>query len=241
VADCFEQHDPIQNPLHPVVLGKVERWIGACNNQHKGCLTSTDFESPLPTRLLDLSSLPSSIGLRSVHGDPREVLVGSTLKLTENLLGDRGQYIALSYCWGKSLAYTTTTKNLQAHKQDGGIEYAQLPKTLQDAVFLTRYLGIRYLWADCLCILQDDKADWEYEASRMADVYSNAYLTIAATRASHCGEGFLQARKVKDRHVVSFSDEQGHFDLHFYYDDLTMSPGSKESVAHEPLIMRTVS
>jgi hypothetical protein len=75
----------------------------------------------------------------------------------------------------------------------------------------------------------------------MADVYSNAYLTIAATRASHCGEGFLQARKVKDRHVVSFSDEQGHFYLHFYYDDLTMSPGSKESVAHEPLIMRTVS
>jgi hypothetical protein len=75
----------------------------------------------------------------------------------------------------------------------------------------------------------------------MADVYSNAYLTIAATRASHCGEGFLQARKVKDRHVITFSDEQGRFDLYFYYDDLTMSPGSKESVTHEPLVMRTVS
>jgi hypothetical protein len=164
-----------------------------------------------------------------------------SLKLVENSLGSEGQYIALSYCWGKSLAYKTNMANLQKHKEDGGIKYTQLPKTLQDVVFLVRYLGIQYLWADCLCIIQDDTADWEHEASRMADVYSNAYLTIAATRSSHCGEGFLHARKVKDRHVVSFAGEEGTFDLHFSYDDLTMSPGSMESVVDASLSMRRVS
>jgi hypothetical protein len=91
---------------------------------------------------------------------------------------------------------------------------------------MIKYLGIRYLWADCLCIIQDDKADLEKEASRMADVYSNACLTIAVTRAKDCGEDFLHTRKAKDRRIISFEDEQGSFDLYFYCDDLTMSPGA---------------
>jgi hypothetical protein len=52
----------------------------------------------------------------------------------------------------------------------------------------------------------------------MADVYNNAYLTLRATRASHCSEGFLHARKVVERRVVSFADEEGSFDLYFSYD-----------------------
>ncbi|KAJ4378009.1 hypothetical protein N0V83_000839 [Neocucurbitaria cava] len=53
----------------------------------------------------------------------------------------------------------------------------------------------------------------------MADVYSNAYLTIAATRASHS----------------RFSDEEGSFELIFNYDDRTSFPGSMETVTHQPL------
>ena len=37
-----------------------------------------------------------------------------------------------------------------------------------------------FLWIDSLCIIEDDAADWETEASRMGDVYANAYLTVAA-------------------------------------------------------------
>jgi hypothetical protein len=147
--------------------------------------------------------------------------------------------MAISYCWGKSLAYTTTTSNQVRHMQHGGIPFIDLPKTLQDTIYVARYLGIDYMWADCLCIIQDDKADWEHEAALMADVYSNAYITLAATRASHCGEGFLQFRKVNGT-SIHVQDEEGDFDLYFTYDDLTLSPGSMETVSSQPLRVRRV-
>jgi hypothetical protein len=216
-------------------------WVEVCNDHHQDCLQATRNKTQLPTRLLDLDTLPKGTDLKGPPGDSRYPLKDRAFSLVENSPDSEGRYIALSYCWGKSLPFTTTSRNLQKHKEVGGIKYTQLPKTLQDAIFLVRYLGIRYLWADCLCIVQDDKADWEREASRMAVVYSNAYLTIAATRASHCGEGFLHARKVKDRRVVSFADAEGDFDLYFYYDDLTMSPGSMGSVVDESINMRRVN
>jgi hypothetical protein len=241
VADCFDKHEIIEDSTHPYVLEKMWAWVEACNNHHPDCLQGARKVTQLPTRLLDLNSLPKGTDFESVQGDPRALLKNTAFRLVENSPGSEGQYIALSYCWGKGLPFTTTSKNLQKHKENGGIAYIQLPETLRDAIFLVRYLGIRYLWADCLCIVQGDKADWEREASRMADVYSNAYLTIAATRASHCGEGFLHARKVKERRVVSFADKEGSFDLYFYYDDLTMSPGSMGSVIDESINMRRVS
>ncbi|KAK1502880.1 hypothetical protein CTAM01_04869 [Colletotrichum tamarilloi] len=36
-----------------------------------------------------------------------------------------------------------------------------LSKTFQDAVLVTRRLGIKYIWIDSLCIIQDSKLDWE--------------------------------------------------------------------------------
>lgn len=74
----------------------------------------------------------------------------------------------------------------------------------------------------------------------MADVYINGYLTIAAARASHCNEGFLNPRKAKYRDIVLLRTEQGPCDLHFYYDDLIMSPGSIETVTATPLSIRQV-
>jgi hypothetical protein len=241
VAGYFDKYELIEDSLHPYVLDTMQTWVKGCDDHHGDCSHSVRTETELPTRLLDLGSLPTKAEFEGHTRDQHDLIKNTALKLVENTPGSVGQYIALSYCWGKGLPFTTTTANLPKHKEDSGIKYAQLPKTLQDTIFLVRYLGIRYLWADCLCIVQDDKADWEREASRMADVYSNAYLTIAATRASHCGEGFLHARKVKDRRVVTFANAEGPYDLYFYYDDLTMSPGSMGSVIDESINMRRVS
>jgi hypothetical protein len=76
-------------------------------------------------------------------------------------------------------------------------------------------MGIEYIWIDCLCILQDSKADWEHEAARMADVYSNAYLTIAASRAEHCEEGFIGHRTVSPSFYIDIDDHDGSFELYF--------------------------
>jgi hypothetical protein len=40
-------------------------------------------------------------------------------------------------------------------------------------------MGIRYLWIDSLCIVQDDEKEWEVEAARMASIFENSYLTVA--------------------------------------------------------------
>jgi hypothetical protein len=70
----------------------------------------------------------------------------------------------------------------------------ELSKTLQDAIRITRALGIEYVWVDAVCIIQDDMNDWAREASRMGDVYKHAYLTIASTTAMSSLDGFLQDR-----------------------------------------------
>lgn len=64
------------------------------------------------------------------------------------------------------------------------IELKTLPKTFQDAIAIIRALGIRYIWIDSLCIIQDGKLDWQRESRRMAAVYSDGHINVAATGAS---------------------------------------------------------
>ncbi|KAN0102629.1 Heterokaryon incompatibility protein (HET) domain containing protein [Hyaloscypha variabilis] len=71
------------------------------------------------------------------------------------------------------------------------IPFSCLPQTFQDAVRVTRALDIPYLWIDSLCIVQGDAQDWEVEAAKMGPLYQNAYLTIAATKASGSTEGLF--------------------------------------------------
>jgi hypothetical protein len=63
------------------------------------------------------------------------------------------------------------------------IDIAELPKTFQDAIEISRRLDIRFLWIDSLCIIQDSKEDWLKESVIMGDIYQHAYCNIAATAA----------------------------------------------------------
>lgn len=74
------------------------------------------------------------------------------------------------------------------------IEWSVLPQTFQDAISITRTMGIQYLWIGCLCIVQDDAQDWERESENMVDYYSAAYLNLAATHASDPSYGLLTER-----------------------------------------------
>ncbi|KAF2798575.1 HET-domain-containing protein [Melanomma pulvis-pyrius CBS 109.77] len=161
----------------------------------------------------------------------------SNLKLVEHYAQEKGSWCALSYCWGSILAYKTMTDNRESHMQ--GIKFSRLPKTLQDAIFITRYLRQQYIWIDCLCIIQDDKADWQREAAHMANIYSNSYLTISAARANDSSEGFLGDRTIKSTYPASVQDEEGSFQLYFWtfgtY-DVNVSPCSAQSNDMDPLM-----
>lgn len=43
-----------------------------------------------------------------------------------------------------------------------------------------------------LCIIQDNDGDRNYKIARMRAIYASIYLTLSASSASYCAEGFLE-------------------------------------------------
>lgn len=127
--------------------------------------------------------------------------------------GGRGEYAALSYCWGEnSIQLKATGPTLDKLKSH--IPPERLPKTIQDAIKLTRMLGLSYIWIDCLCILQDSDPDWESEAAKMGQYYQWANLTIAASAAVSASSGLFGSRsKVSKPKEIQFRDSHGSLHL----------------------------
>lgn len=75
-----------------------------------------------------------------------------------------------------------------------GLPIDQLPRTLTDAFEVCGKLGIRYLWVDSVCIIQDDPADKAIEVGNMASVFRSALITICAASGASCKDGFLNER-----------------------------------------------
>lgn len=143
----------------------ISTWIKDCHDDHPACKPSTS-SGTLPTRVID-------VGSPDGRTEPRLC----------DTNGEPGDYIALSHCWGGRQPLRTTKENICSMKTC--IPWAKLPNTFQDAISVTRRLGIRYLWIDSLCIVQDDAQDWEREAAKMALIFEAAYITIAATAATN--------------------------------------------------------
>lgn len=163
---------------------QTKHWLSDCNTSH-GCSGNRGRIRGLPTRVLDLGENP-------MPQDP--------IRLFETG-GSKGIYMTLSHCWGPSQLITTTQETIK--ERIAGIDLEDLTKTFQDAVSLTRNLGIRYLWIDSLCIIQLDKADWEIEASKMGSVYSQSYLNIAATSSTEGSGGCFKERSTSLHDVPS--------------------------------------
>lgn len=146
----------------------------------------TDDESAdyLPKRLINVDSEGSSLCLVE-----RSKINADSAK--------RLQYAALSYCWGPrehaKYQSKTTSKNLNHHLER--LDFDALPPVLKDAIKVTRSLSIPYLWVDSLCILQDQKLDWQEQCSQMKDIYGKARVTIIAASSTSCKEGFLNPRR----------------------------------------------
>jgi hypothetical protein len=109
-----------------------------------------------------------------------------TISLLETEPDQRGKYCCLSHRWIDGDTPTTTEGNLVERKN--GIEFNSLPLRYQDAITFAKVIGIRYIWIDSLCILQEGSSDWLKEAPRMAEYYGNAFLTISASIAVEKGQ-----------------------------------------------------
>jgi len=133
----------------------------------------------MPTRLVDLGQAGTA-GVVLVVDTPR---VGNL---------EDGRYCCLSHCWGGFQPVKLETKTSQLLRS--GLPLQQLPKTFQDAVEVCLWLGVRYLWIDSLCIIQDSKEDWEREAEQMALIYKYGHATLAATDSRDATSGLFRDR-----------------------------------------------
>ncbi|KAL5376635.1 hypothetical protein DPSP01_010305 [Paraphaeosphaeria sporulosa] len=159
----------------------VNEWLQACGSQHEQCNKRISDRGSLPTRLIDLFA-NSHTGSFDPH-----------LITTSTLDPQNVEYTTLSHRWGDIQPVRTLKTNLQVHMTSIFPLYnrtkRRIPRTFNDAMKITRALGLRYIWIDSLCIIQDDAQDWQHEAMRMADVYCGSYLNIAAIDGRNCHDG----------------------------------------------------
>jgi hypothetical protein len=98
------------------------------------------------------------------------------------------------------------------------VPWDKLTKTFQHAILATRKFGFNYIWIDSLCIIQDDDSDWSTESSRMASVYKNSMLNIAATAGSDGNCGLFFKQDYRDLWVPSLRLPKSSKTLYFHGD-----------------------
>lgn len=168
------------HPLTPKAIQWVNSMLDLCSGSHAIC--PPVVKSPFPKRILALE--------RRSGPEP-------LVKVVEKESA-QGIYATLSHCWGSELPCVMTIGNRINRLR--GIPWAELPQTFQDAIQYCLELGISYLWIDALCILQDDREDWQIESAKMADIYQNSYLTIAATSSNSGSMGCFSNQSMAYQH-----------------------------------------
>lgn len=146
--------------------------MSTCREQHESCLRCDAAE--LPTRVVDIGADNHAEVVRIIPSE-----------------GKIAPYVALSHCWGGKISPLLTSKTLDQYQQR--LPVCDLAANFRDAIIITRQLGIRYLWIDSLCILQDSKPDWEQESKKMGLVYRNSAVTISALSSERSTQGILRS------------------------------------------------
>lgn len=150
-------------------VSRIREWLDTCNRQHD------HHCSP--------SSRPDD---QDVHTFRPVWLIDSAERcLVRAKTTDR--YVALSYVWGSGARRRGPTEAEPAMLVKANVDVYEdalpeddLPQTVLDAMWVARKLGLRYLWVDKLCIIQDDREEMDTHMRHMAYVFSNAYLTLVA-------------------------------------------------------------
>lgn len=158
--DVFRPSKPLSNDS----ISWVQSRIAKCVKEHIECSNKT--VATLPRRILWLNQA-------------NDGAIEVSLKETNF---DQGIYACLSHRWGGS-EFSGTTKNTYASMLKC-IPWETIPRTFQEAIRFILSLGIRNIWIDCYCIIQDDSIDWQAEAANMSSIYESSYITLAATASS---------------------------------------------------------
>lgn len=168
VNQHVDNHKISKNTDSSSNINLAKKWIKDCIEGHSVCQNSSNVRDTWhPSRLLNISIVGAGSKI--------------CLLVTDKQQSTYGPYMTLSHCWGSAEFPKLLKENLDVFH--AGISILDLPKTFQDAIQITRALGVKYLWIDALCIIQDSLEDWRTEAAMMGSVYKHALCNIAATGA----------------------------------------------------------
>ncbi|OCK77022.1 HET-domain-containing protein [Lepidopterella palustris CBS 459.81] len=165
--------DDINNVANVADIGEMISWarlkdkIAECCQEHLECREEVKRALPRGFRVIDITR--------------RRIVKTSN-----------ASFVALSYVWGKdtrSSLLTATRATISAMERDGGLPASEMPRTIEDAMTICTQLGLRYLWADRLCIIQDDPEDKMNQIEAMNDVYSSALLVLVAAYGNNMDFG----------------------------------------------------
>jgi hypothetical protein len=158
---------------------QVKSWLQNCNENHPGCeYKSTD--PFVPTRLVDIET-----------GDPQMVRIVETAKHSITR-----PYVTLSHCWGRQQFLTLRRANEKLLTTEG-VRISELTRNFQEAIDVARFIGMRYIWIDSICIVQGDDGDFNTEGQYMHKVYRFSYCNIVAADSPDSTFGVFRKRDAK--------------------------------------------
>ncbi|KAF1846309.1 HET-domain-containing protein, partial [Cucurbitaria berberidis CBS 394.84] len=211
-----------------------------CSRTLSKCQSFNIEHVALPTRCIEIESVQESTAPGS----------GLRFALRETA-GRTGTYVALSHHWTEK-AKIAQTKNSNYQCRTQKCEHISpcttwisnpLTTLFKETCWLAMKLGIRYIWIDSICIVQDDTDDWAKESVRMAEYYQHAWLTIVATNTSESGNlrsdlGITDFPRITR---LPYHDKDGYQQGHFYLQatgQSVLATDWQENVGNSTLLSR---
>ncbi|KAK1753807.1 HET-domain-containing protein [Echria macrotheca] len=186
-----------------VEIHRVKAWVDHCTDTHSSCIRRSSDSN--------LESFPGLDVLRLIDVEDN--------CLVEAI--NKPRYVSLSYVWGSVSNFRLTKANRWRLMRLGSIIniWDDLPRTIKDAIVFVRLLGLRYLWVDSLCLLQNDPEDLAKGINVMDQIYEMAWLTIVAACGHDANAGLPGVQKdSREAETVSLTEVQPGIQLGIYPD-----------------------
>lgn len=170
------------------VLELAKSWIAQCiGSHHKRCPGESlqpDTAITYPTRLIELGEVESDEVKLVIPNDNPDMV---------------GNYITLGHLTAaEPISFGLSSTNMNRCKD--GIPLGNLPPAFRDAIKFARRLGsnVRYIWIKSLCVMSDDKKDWESETRKAYQILEGSYCHISVVGGNNANGGFYP-RTVAER------------------------------------------
>ncbi|KAH6661935.1 heterokaryon incompatibility protein-domain-containing protein [Plectosphaerella plurivora] len=183
-----------QPPAKTTPIGKVREWLDNCSAYHGDHCVGTAARPP--SAHSDDSADDSVLPPRGEPPTWRPIWLIDAVerRLVRARATDR--YMALSYVYERAPAPSPSGRNAprETRRDNVGmltdhLDDADMPQAISDGIWLARKLGIKLLWVDRFCIVQDDDAEREEYLRNMGHVFANAYLTVVAAAGENADTG----------------------------------------------------